>query len=89
MPTNKTEDIFGTYDNVTKIRTHTMHGVYAITEAQIAQIAENGVVKIRVERKTDTFDVNYKKNKVGDAVAAAYEAVKDAASGNSDLRSGF
>lgn len=66
-----------------------MHGSYAITEAQIAQIAEKGVVKIRVERDTDAFDVNYKKNKVGDAVAAAYEAVKNAAAGNSDLRSGF
>lgn len=66
-----------------------MHGSYAITEAQIAQIAEKGVVKIRVERESDTFDVNYKKNRVGSAVSAAYEVVKMAAVGSSDLKSGF
>lgn len=89
LPTDETTDVVGTYNDMARIRTYTMHGSYAITEAQIVQIAEKGVVKIRVERDTDTFDVNYKKNKVGDAVAAAYEAVKIAAAGNSDLRSGF
>lgn len=89
LPTDETTDVVGTYSDMARIRTYTMHGSYAITEAQIAQIAEKGVVKIRVERDSGTFDVNYKKDKVGGAVAAAYEAVKDAAAGNSDLRSGF
>lgn len=89
LPTDKTTDIVGKYNNMARIRTYTMHGSYAITEEQIMQIAEKGVIKIRVERETDTFDVNYKKNKVGDAVAFAYEAVKVAAAGSSDLRSGF
>ena len=89
LPTDKTTDIVGKYNDMARIRTYTMHGSYAITEEQIVQIAEKGVIKIRVERETDTFDVNYKKNKVGDAVASAYEAIKVAAAGSSDLRSGF
>lgn len=89
MPTDETTDVVGTYNDMARIRTYTMHGSYAITEAQIAQIAEKGVVKIRVERESDTFDVNYKKNRVGSAVSAAYEAVKMAAVGSSDLKSGF
>lgn len=89
LPTAETIDIVGTYNNMAGIRTYTMRGNYAITEAQIAQIAEKGVVKIRVERDTDTFDVNYKKNKVGSAISSAYEAIKEAAAGSSDLKSGF
>lgn len=89
LPTDETIDIVGTYNNMAGIRTYTMRGAYAITETQIAEIAEKGVVKIRVERETDTFDVNYKKNRVGNAVSAAYEAVKMAAAGSSDLKSGF
>lgn len=89
LPTDETTDVVGTYNDMARIRTYTMHGSYAITEAQIAQIAEKGVVKIRVERESDIFDVNYKKNRVGSAVSAAYEAVKMAAAGSSDLKSGF
>lgn len=89
LPIGETTDIVGVYNDMARLRTYTMHGSYAITETQIAQIAERGVIKIRVERETDTFDVSYKKNKVGDAVSAAYEAIKDAAAGSSDLKSGF
>lgn len=89
LPIEETTDIVGVYNNMAKIRTYTMHGMYAISEDQLTQIANGNVVKIRVERETDTFDTNYKKNKVGEAVAAGYAAVKTASSGSTDLRSGF
>jgi len=89
LPAEQTEDIVGRYNNAAKVRIHTMHGSYEVSEGQLSEIAKKGVTKIRVERAADSFDVNYKKEKVGAAVAAAYEAVKNAAAGNSDLRSGF
>lgn len=89
LSAEETTDVVGVYNSMAKIRIYTMHGVYAITEDQLARIASGGVVKIRVERETDSFDTNYKKNKIGDAVAAGYAAVKMASAGNTDLKSGF
>lgn len=89
LPTHETTDLVGKYNEMAGIRTYMMHGSYAITSDQLARIAKEGVTKIRVERDADTFDVNYKKNKVGDAVSAAYEAVQIAAKKSTDLKSGF
>lgn len=88
-PTNDTQDIVGKYQDMAKMRLYTMHGSYGVTEEQLSQIAKKGVAKIRVERQADTFDTEFKKNKVGEAVAAGYAAVLAAASQNSDVRSGF
>lgn len=84
-----TADIIGEYQTSAKMRTHTMKGSYEITEAQLRAIAGSTVKKIRVERDIDTFDVDYKTDKVGAAIRGGYNAVKGAASSTKSIYSDF
>lgn len=88
-PAGDTADIVGEYNAAANMRIHTMKGSYGITEEQLHAIAGSTIKKIRVECDLDTFDTNYKKDKVGAAIRGGYNAVNGAASANKNVRSDF
>lgn len=83
------QDVVGTYNSMAGIRTYTMRASYEVSPDQLAAISKAGVAKIRVERASDTFDVEYKKDKVGPAIASAYALVTSTLGKSKDLRSDF
>jgi hypothetical protein len=83
------EDVVGKYNSAAGIWTYTMHASYEITPDQLVRIGKTGVVKIRVERSADTFDIEYKKDKVGPAILNSYMLVAATLNTPKDLRSDF
>lgn len=88
-PTEDTQDIIGKYDTYTKMRTHRMHASYGVNPEQMERIINSTVKKIRVETAVETFDIEYKKDKVSSALRAQYLLVVQAAKNKKDLKSDF
>lgn len=88
-PTENTQDIVGKYDTYTKLRTHTMHASYEVTTKQMEQIVNSEIKKIRLETAAETFDAEYKKDKVTPALRSQYQLVLRTAQQKKDLRSDF
>ena len=63
-------------------------GMYPVTRAQLEAIAA-GVVKLRMQIGGGSFDTEYKKERLGAAVAAHLSALDAAFAGPDDLRSDF
>lgn len=63
-------------------------GMYPVTRAQLEAIA-SGVVKLRMQIGGGSFDTEYKKERLGAAVAAHLSALDAAFAGPDDLRSDF
>lgn len=78
-PTNDTEDLVGNYNSTANLRIYTMHGSYEVTEDQLQIISGTGIKKIRIERQLDSFDTEYKKDKVAPILKEQYQLVKNAA----------
>ncbi len=71
-----TQDRVGTYSELTHIKTYEMHAVYSIDEEDVRRIASGPVVKVRVEKQGEPGDNNYRKDRIGEAVAAEYALIK-------------
>lgn len=58
-----TEDIIGEYIPYANTSVHTMYGLYPISESELAQIANSGIIKIRIETELQNLDSEYKSKK--------------------------
>lgn len=60
------------------IRSNSLTLMFAVTESQIEQIANTGVKKVRIGISPDMYDREFKKDKVGSAIKAQWQALKAA-----------
>lgn len=87
-----TEDIIGTYNQYTKMRTHTIKCHYNMKEDELNKIAMYGLSKIRLETKTGFLESEYKTKQTDKSKTIFDERIKlikSALTKHSDIRSGF
>lgn len=63
-------------------------GHYSVTRKQLESIA-SGVVKLRMQIGGNTFDTEYKKDRLGAAISEHMAVIDKAISESSDIRAGF
>lgn len=81
-------DPLGTWVEAASVMIYNNAGHYPVTREQLESIAA-GVVKLRMQIGGGSFDTEYKKERLGAAVAAHLSALDAAFAGPDDLRSDF
>lgn len=81
-------DPLGTWVEAASVMIYNNAGHYPVTREQLESIAA-GVVKIRMQIGGNTFDTEYKKDRLGAAVSAHMAVIDKAISEVSDIREGF
>lgn len=84
----QSQDFKGTFSPNTKLVTYHNRASYPVTIDQLKALAA-GVVKIRMQLFTETFDTIYKKDPFGEAVAELLTVLGPAMAQNKDIRSDF
>lgn len=84
----ESKDIVGVWIEGTASKTYYNKAAYTVTEEQLETISE-GVVKIRFQTSSGSFDTEYKKDKLGAAIAEQLHVLREAIAQSSDIRSGF
>lgn len=82
------QDFKGSFSHNTGFTTYHNRASYPATIDQLKAMAQ-GVVKIRVQLMSETFDVVYKKDPFGEAVAEHLMVLGPAMAHNKDIRSDF
>lgn len=88
----KTEDIVGEYIPYANTSVHTMYGLYSITEDELIQIADSGIIKIRIETEFQNLDSEYKNKKakaIGDDFTEMINLIKNQSLKKEKIRDGF
>lgn len=84
----QSQDFKGTFSPNTKLVTYHNRASYPVTLDQLKALAE-GVVKIRMQLMSETFDVIYKRDPFGEAVGELLMVLGPAMAQNKDIRSDF
>lgn len=88
----QTEDPIGTYSTITRTTTHHISGVYPISLGNLEKIAEQGLIKVRIDTSEGYREVNYKeknKKRTQEYFYKSLENINLAKNQSSDIREGF
>ena len=81
-------DWVGDWIEGTASKTYDNKARYTITREQLSALS-GGVVKVRMQLSGETFDTEYKKDRLGAAIREHLAAIESIISAGSDLRSDF
>ncbi|WP_455674304.1 hypothetical protein [Phocaeicola sp.] len=87
-----TEDIIGEYIPYANTSVHTMYSLYPISENELTQIANSGIIKIRIETEFQNLDSEYKSKKaktIGHDFTEMIFLIKNQSLKGKNIRDGF